>query len=257
MTHHELPASVRVALWSTEVLAGRLPASELPRRALPDVDECVGLVEPVSLWADLGEQVVLVALPRPGDLSGMPRGASALLDAATQAQECAFVPGVGGAIVPELSTFGPPGDEGWLCRWERFDADPVEVHRLEALDLGQSELALRQDLAEMTQALAGLSAGAPLFGPAAEEVASRARSTTRGGPAWGLPEGLPRRAAGLISLAGTVLALADAGLEVATASMDAASMTRRGELLRQLQARASRALAEATNVAALSQAHQR
>ena len=85
MPHHELPASVRVALWSTTVLTGRLPAGELPRRALPDLDECVGLVETVRTWADLGEHAVLVALPRPGDLTGMPSGPAELPAAATRA----------------------------------------------------------------------------------------------------------------------------------------------------------------------------
>lgn len=249
MSEHELPASVRVALWGTAVLAGRLPAAELVRRALPDLDECVGLVEGVQLWASLGERVVLVALPRPGDLSGMPQGPAGLVDAATRTQECVFVPGVGGALVPSLEPFGPEGDQGWMARWTAYPAEPVPTHRIEALDLGQTELGLRTELTELTERL--LRAGAPPFGPAAERGAARARAVRDGAGSWGLPDGLPPRALRVVDLAGTVLRLADAGLDTVTASLDAATTAARDEVLRRLQTRATSALADATNAAAL------
>lgn len=252
MPAHELPACVRVALWGTQVLAGRLPAPDLPRRALPDLDETVGLVEAVSVWAGLGERSLLVALPRPGDLAGMPQGSFDLAAAATRAEECVFVPGLGGALVPEISVFGSPGDEGWLSTWTSYPADPVATHRLEALDLGQTELGLRRQLDEHTEALAG--AGAPPFGPAAERGLSRARAAHRTG-LWGMPDGLPPRAVRVIQLAGTVLTMADAGLDSAPASVDASSVTGRSEVLRRLQSAAARALADATNAAALHLAY--
>jgi hypothetical protein len=253
MPHHELPACVRVSLWGTAVLTGRLPAPDLPRRALPDLDECVGLVETVATWADVGERTLLVALPRPGDLTGMPQGPVELAAAATRAQECVFVPGVGGALVPVLETFGPAGDEGWLARWTPYPAEPVATHRIEALDLGQTELALRQELAALTGELS--QAGAPPFGAAAERGAARARRVSDDAVLWGLPDGLPPRAVRVIQLAGTVLALTDAGLDTSTASVDAASMTRRSDVLRRLRTHAARALADAANAAALHLAY--
>lgn len=253
MSEHELPASVRVALWGTEVLAGRLPAGQLARRALPDVDECHGLGEQVGLWRDLGERTVLVALPRPGDLTGMPQGSSELAAAAARAEECVFVPGVGGALVPEIEQFGPPGDRGWLARWSAFEAAPVATHRVEALDLGAIELQLRRELAALTDALA--SAGGPPFGPAADRGAARARATCTGAGSWGLPDGLPPRAVRVIDLAGTVLLLTDAGLDTVTSSLDVSTTVRRTDLLRRLQAHAGRALADATNAAVLHLAH--
>ncbi|MFK5635423.1 hypothetical protein [Ornithinimicrobium sp. LYQ103] len=249
MSVHELPASVRVSLWATRVLAGELPAVDLPRRALPDIDETTGLVEAVTLWRELGERVVLVALPRPGDLAGMPHASPELVAAATRAEECVFVPGVGGALVPLLEIFGTTHDQGWIVRWQTHGADPVPTHRIEALDLGQTELALRTELAELTAELS--SAGAPPFGEAAERSAQRARAVREGAGRWGLPPGLPPRAVRVVDLAGTVLALTDAGLDSAHASVDAASTTRRTQVLRRLQAHAARALADATNVAAL------
>ena len=253
MPHQELPACVRVSLWATAVLNDRLPAPDLPRRALPDIDECVGLVETVRVWADLGERAVLVALPRPGDLTGMPQGPAELAAHAARAEECVFVPGVGGALVPDLEVFGPVGDEGWLSRWTRYDAEPVATHRVEALDLGQTELALRQELAALTDELA--RAGAPPFGAVAERGAARARAATRGAALWGLPDGLPGRALRTVQLAGSVLAMTDAGLDTATASVDAASVSRRSEVLRRLQSHAARALADAANAAALHLAY--
>lgn len=253
MSEHELPAGVRVALWGTGVLQGRVPVDELPRRALPDVDEVSGLVEGMRLWASLGERAVLVALPRPGDVAGMPRGPVELVDAATRAQECVFVPQLGGALVPTLETFGPEGDQGWSARWTAYPAEPVPTHRIEALDLGQIELGLRTALAGSTEEL--LRAGAPPFGPHADRGAARARAVRDGAGSWGLPDGLPPRALRAIDLAGTVLRLADAGLDAVTGSLDAATTAVRAEVLRRLQSRATTALADATNAAALHLAY--
>lgn len=253
MSDHELPASVRVALWATEALNGRLPAEELPRCALPDLDECTGLVEQVRLWGGLGERAVLVALPRPGDLTGMPQGASDLLAAATSAEECVFVPALGGALVPDLSPFGPAGDQGWQATWTAYPAEPVATHRVEALDLGQTELSLRRELAGLTEELE--RTGSPPFGAAADRHAVRARASRDRGAAWGLPGALPARAVRVVDLAGTVLRLAEAGLDAVPHSLDASSVSRRGEVLRTVRSHAARALADATNVGALHLAY--
>ena len=249
MPDHELPASVRVALWGTAVLRGRLLPEELPAQALPDIDECTGLVEQVRLWGQLGERALLVALPRPGDLQGMPRSSPDLVAAATAAEECVFVPGVGGALVPEIAAYGPPDDQGWGVTWTPYAADPFPIHRVEALDLGATELMLRTGLAELTDALS--AAGAPPFGEAAERAAALARAARDRGAAWGLPDGLPSRAVRVVQLAGTALLLGEAGLTTVTSSLDATTATRRTLLLRRLQTQAARALADATNAAAV------
>lgn len=246
---HELPASIRVALWSTQVLAGRVAAADLPRLALPDLDECTGLRETVELWASLGERVVLAALPRPGDLTGLPAGPVDLVRAATEAEECVYVPGVGGALVPTLARFGPVGDQGWLASWTAYPAGPVPTHRIEALDLGHIERALRTELGELTEQL--LRTGAPPFGRSAENGAARARAVRSGAGAWALPDGLPPRALRVIDLAGTVLALAEASLDPQLESVDAASTSHRALLLRRLRDHALTALADGTNAAAL------
>jgi len=181
------------------------------------------------------------------------QGPAGLAAHASRAEECVFVPGLGGALVPELEVYGHPGDQGWLSRWTRYDAQPVATHRVEALDLGQTELSLRQELAVLTEELG--RAGAPPFGAVAERGAARARAAAGGAVLWGLPDGLPPRAVRLVQLAGTVLALADAGLVTAAESVDASSVARRSAVLRTLQSHAARALADATNVAALHLAY--
>ena len=131
-----LPVSVRLALWATAAYAGRLPMQDVAGRAHPDIDHVDGDLDHLSLWYDVGERVVLVALPRPGKLSGMPRGSAELIAAATDAGECVFVPGVGGALVPTMQTFGTAGDQGTRVTWTAYDADPVQTYVLEALSHG-------------------------------------------------------------------------------------------------------------------------
>ncbi|MFK5691184.1 hypothetical protein ACI3EY_16120 [Ornithinimicrobium sp. LYQ92] len=248
MPDHELPASVRVALWATTALSGRIDPAEVAPRALPDLDDCTGLLETLTLWQSLGEHAVLVALPRPGDLTGLPPSGPELQAAAALAQECVYIPALGGALVPTLEEYGPVADRGWSVRWDTYPAGPVATHRVEALDLGQVELSLRTELAELTEQL--LAVGGAPFGPGAGEGLARARSATDQGR-WGLPEGIPGRAARLISLAGTVLTLTDAGLDPASESADLATTRSRAQALQQLQRRASGALADATNTAVL------
>lgn len=240
-----LPASVRVALWASAAYAGRLPLDEVPDRALPDLDHHEGLVDRLTLWRDLGEQIVLVALPRSGDLTGMPRGSAALVAAATEAEELVYVPGVGGALVPAIEPYGPPGDQGWQARWRPFDADPVPEHVVQAVALPEVELSLRQDLAELTTQLAAADRE-PLSGHGLEGLARRSLDDD-----WALPRGLPGRVLRVIELAGSVGALADAGLDPRLQVADAHGTLQRERVLHRLRGAAAAALVAATNVAAM------
>src|ERR1035437_4055841 len=107
-----LPVCVRLALWATAAYAGQLTVGQAVDRTHPDVDHVSGDLDRLSLWRDLGERAVLVALPRPGNLSGMPRGSAELIAAATDAGECVYVPGIGAALVPTIENFGLPDDQG-------------------------------------------------------------------------------------------------------------------------------------------------
>lgn len=248
MSEHVLPASVRVALWATAAYADGTSLLELPPKALPGIDQVQGLIAPLTAWRDLGEPAVLVVLPRPGRLGGLLAGGPELVAAATAAQEAVLAPGLGSVLVPTLETFGPAGDQGWAARWASFDAQPVPVHRVEALDLGQTELALRQQLLSLTEELARV--GAPPLAADEGMRSLRSRLGSGHGP-WGLPDGLPPRVVRLADLAGTILALAEAGLDPGQESVDLASTGRRTQLLTQLRDLATGALQDATNVGAL------
>ncbi len=251
-TYHEamsaLPVCVRLALWATAAYSGQLPVEEVAGRAHPDLDHVASDLGRLSLWLDLGERVVLVALPRPGNLSGMPRGSAELIAAATEAGECVFVPSVGGALVPTIEQFGPAGDQGNQVTWTAYDSDPVPAHTLEALSLNEIELGLRRELMERTLAIEALDAtlwaGNQLRSMADERSISR----------WGLPAGLPRRATNVITMAALVGVAIELGLSVQAQSqvLTGAAAEQRRLLLTALDAAADHALAGAATVAALS-----
>jgi len=245
-----LPVSVRLALWATAAYAGQLPVEEVVDRAHPDLDRVTGDLNRLSVWRDLGERAVLVALPRPGNLTGMPRGSAELIAAATDAGECVYVPGVGGALVPTIEHFGPAGDQGTQVTWTAYDSDPVPTHALEALSLNEIELGFRRELTDRTREIEALDA-TPWAGNPFRSMADE-RSNSR----WGLPDGLPRRATNIITMAALVGVATELGLSVQAQSqvLTGAVAEQRRMLLADLDAIADNAMAAAATVAALSMA---
>ena len=245
-----LPVSVRLSLWATAAYAGRLPFEEVMNRAHPDMDHVTGADDRLSLWRALGERVVLVALPRPGNLTGMPRGSAELIAAATDAGECVYVPAVGGAMVPNIERFGPDGDQGTQVTWTAYDCDPVPAHTLEGLSLNEIEMGFRRDLAACTSAIEALDATA-WAGSEFRSLADQ-RSTSQ----WGLPDGLPRRATNVITMAALVGVATELGLSAGAQSQVLTSVVaeQRRVLLTDLDAIADTAMAAAATAAALSMA---
>ncbi|MDR6865026.1 hypothetical protein [Phycicoccus sp. 3266] len=254
----ELPASVRLALWTTHVSStgGRL--EDAMRLATPDVDHVAGDLDRLSLWRDLGEQALLVALPAAGDLTGVPKAPAEAQGAAAAAGECVFVPGIGGMLVPTVSTYGADTtaaaggaqgrardglDTGTRVDWTAYDSAPVPRHRVEALDTSQLERHLREELLTATEAFDAVG-GQPFAGSAARDLADAAL-----GGAWGLPSGMPGRAARVIALAGTVGQIVDVALAAGDGALTATDAGRRHALLLRLQRSADRTLADATNAA--------
>lgn len=233
----ELPASLRVALWSTSLLASGGDLARVSPRALPDVDHVAGLLDRLTLWRALGESAVLVALPGPGDVTGLPRTGAEAVDAAVDAGEAVYVPGIGGLLVPEHSTFGSSGRR---IDWHHHDADPVPVHRVEALSLRQLERRLHDTVARAQRDLEAVG-GQPFADSLAREIADN-----RLGGAWGLPDDLDDRGYRVITLAGTVGAAARLGLEHSGA-LDARTAVDREGVLRALARDADSVLADAAN----------
>ncbi len=238
-----LPASVRVALWATEAFSGRLPLEKVGSLSLPDIDDISGLTPMLQVWRDVGERVVMVALPRPGSFAGMPTGPASLSAAAQAAEEVVFVPGLGGALVPEITEYGPREDRGWRANWTAYPSDPLPAHVAQALDLADVQLRLRTTIAEVSEQLS-MTPGSPLAGAATELMARRRLQQD-----WGMPSTAPRRATQVIELAGSVLAMADIGLDDQMQSIDSSNTQTRERLLRALHAEGVAALVTGTNVA--------
>ncbi len=234
---------MRVSLWVTHAWASRSPLQDAIVRALPDVDHVAGDLSRLATWHEFGEQALLVALPVAGDLTGMPGASAEARGAAAAAGECVYVPGIGGMLVPAISTYGSGDLVGTRVDWAAYDADPVPRHRVEALEASQLERHLREQLLVATEAI-DAAGGQPFGGGAARELADAAL-----GGQWGLPSGLPGRAARVIALAGTVGRITDVALAAPDGALTASESGRRTALLRGLQRTADHALADATNAA--------
>jgi len=239
-----LPLSVRAALWLTAAAGGRVDPDRAARAALVGVDEVTGVVPGPASWPPTGETLVVPALPRPGAIGGMPRTAPETLGAAVDAGECLVAATTGGLLVPELSEYGPAGDVGVLCTWTAFDAEPLPLHRVHALDTGELARSLTQAIAEATarlEAVGGIPWRASQTHPAPHSERSAA-----------LPPGLPPRATQLLLRAAEVRTLAQDGLaaEEAGAAYDASTSTARAHALRTLLGAAGDCLAGAATLAA-------
>lgn len=245
-----LPLSVRAALWVTAAWHrhGVDDVEEALARAHPDLDHVEGDVARIALWRDFGESALLVALPRPGDVSGLPRCSPEVAGAAAAAGECVFVAGMGGLLVPELEAYGPAGDEGVLARWTAYDAQPVARHTLEMIDLSDVERQLSLAVAEGAEELERVE-GRP-WSSAPRESAERSLAAS----GWGLPPDLPPRAVRVMTTAARVALIADEGLSLAAAgpTLDAHSSGHRETGLRRLAGAADHALAAAANVAVMA-----
>lgn len=250
----ELPYSVRLALWGTAALAGAShgPGSrtleEAVERAAPDLDDVTEVIAPLRLWRDLGERVLLVALPAPGRTAGLPRGSAKLTAAATEVGECVYVPAIGAALVPRIEQFGhgvAAGDGGTVVRAEVYDCEPVPAHRLEMLSVRDAERSLRATVLSSIEVLDDIGA---VWG--SQSARTRADSALRSGR-WALPDGIPAPALDLLTLAGTVATIAELAATEPDPSLVATTGERRAAALARLAAEADQALEVATNVAAL------
>lgn len=244
-----LPASVRLALWTTAAWHDHLPADRVLARALPDIDHCAGDVGRLTLWHDLGERALFVALPRPGDPTSVPRSSPQGLAAAICAGECVFVAGIGGLLVPTLSAYGPKDDTGLRVDWAAYDSDPTPRHRLEMLDLGHAERTL---LASVRRHADDFEAVGGVPWDDAHRTAAEDRLTTA---AWGMPDATPPRAVRVLILAARLAGIADAarvGAALPRGPVAADPTARREALLRSLRDDADHALGVAANVAVMA-----
>lgn len=242
----ELPASIRLSLWATAALAQRsLTLEEAVAHATPDIAEidAAPAVARLDLWAQLGERVVLVALPAPGDLVGLPRGGMEFVGAALDAQECVWCPLVGGALVPTIEAFGRAEDQGEFVRWEAFATEPRDASGLGSIS--EVERHLRGVLLQTTDALEGLDA--PGWKDGLRDLADRRLAAG----SWGLPPQVDARIAGVLRQAATLGTITSTALETVHDAPSLSTGQERSRLLREAGRTARQALAEAACLAAL------
>lgn len=242
---HELPASVRLALWLTHAIRHGRSLESAIVDALPDLDHVEGALERVELWRDLGERVVCVDLPRPGVHGGLLPPGSAATIAALEAGECLFVPSLGGVLVPRLEYYGPPSDRGLKLTLESHDGEPVPTHRLDALSLSDIDRRFREALLRDVAVLEALDVQ-PFMGSGARGRVDERLSSSQ----WALPPGLAPRALRIITTAGLVTAALDEAATV-PGGLHVGAASGRDVTLARLLGEAELAMAEATTVAAL------
>ncbi|PID97110.1 MAG: hypothetical protein CSA84_01835 [Actinomycetales bacterium] len=240
-----LPLSARAALWATAVLHGRAPLDQARSRAYAGVTDVTGTLPEPDSWPARGETAVLLALPRPGSFTGMPRAPRESLTVALDAGECLVAPTVGGVLVPTIEEFGPVGDTGRLLTWTAHPAEPLPRHVVEAVDLRELDRSLTgvvRDATERVEALGGI----PWRSPAMTTNRTDIRAAV-------LPDGVPPRAARLMIDAAVVHAVALEGLaeEHGGAATDAATSSQRAAVFRTVLDTADDTLAGAVNVAAM------
>lgn len=240
-----LPASVRLALWSTAAWNGAADRGQVIERSFPDFDDVSGDLGTLELWPQIGERMLLCALPHPGRVQSLPSGGPAFVADALEAGECVYVPMSGGALVPVLRQYGHESDHGWQATLHAYDCAPTPIHTIEMLTAGGIERELMAVVGSTTAQLEAIDA-VPWQ---ASTERNRAAAQLQG--PYGLPNGIPARLAKVIWTAATASAAAQAALDLPP-SAGAYAHSEREMLLREMLIQADQALADATNLACLT-----
>jgi hypothetical protein len=258
----DLPRSVLLALWGTAVLEGRAER-ERAVAVVTGQDEphtVVGEDQPVSASLhgpglhDLldhlqGRAVSLRALlPAPGDALGLPPVPDAV-QAAVDAGEAVVVaaaPGVveGWTYVPQVGPFGSEHEPGFQVAWRGWrHPSGARVPAPAFGDLPEAERALRTALVQATEALHDLDVARWR-----EDAADRIARLRDGGVDHRLlPPGTAPRAVRVIGTAARVRGIVEVAALDDGGSVSGWEASRRGDLLREIDGTARRALAAAAS----------
>jgi hypothetical protein len=266
-----LPRSALLAAWAGAVAAGRSPAAEalgavsgtdephrvawaggsLPPAVLPVPDDgwLSDLLVLLAAAGETGPVTVRCALPRPGDVRGVP-GPPELQQEAVDAGECVVVQvgavaaGTVVALVPEVEEFGPAGDVGRHVVWRAWVAGPVPGLGALPASVAEADTAFRLSLAEAADELERLDVAS--WRPD-EAVRMGEDVRSRRGHEDALPPTVPPRSLRLLHRAEHVLAILDVAAEDGGGTVSGWEALRREQALTGL----SRAVRDAV-VAAVS-----
>lgn len=245
-----LPRAARLAAWSTAWLRGEADLSEVLARTGAD-DEPHDAVEvpgtsgdPVPLSVALealraeGARALWVSLPAPGDPAGL-AGPLELTADVIEAGEAALAVGAPYALVPDVRTFGPPGDEGHLVTWHFRAAAPPPA----GPSLSEAEHALTVALSAAGAELAEFDVAA--WRPEVATLLDDIRTAHIGEP---LPRSFPARAQRVAARSVRIMAVVGFALEDDGGALTASSAASRRTALRPLEQSARHALMAACNV---------
>lgn len=242
-----LPRSVRLAAWTTAWFRGDSSIDDVMDRVRgiddePHDVEGAPIGSPVPLAGalralrDAGASGAAVALPRPGDPHGL-AGPRALVEAAVAAGEAVLAVGAPYAMVPNITAFGPAGDQGQLVRWGWHDAVPSGPGD----DIATAERALSTALLRANSTLVELNIAA--WRP---EVAQLLEDVRTGKNAAPLPISYSGPAQALAARAARLWAVTDFALSDRSAAAAGVVAARRAALL-PLERAARHALVAACN----------
>ena len=246
-----LPRSARLVVWAGAWLDGAATLDDVVARVHGDdephtVTGIPGQAGPSSLGTALGAlraggaHALRVALPRPGDPHGL-AGPPDLNADALAAGEAVLAVGSPTALLPEVQSFGPPGDRGHLVTWTWRDA----ATPARGGSIADAERAMSEALLAASWTLARLDVAS--WRPEIAQLLDDIRSERTGEP---LPRTFPPAAQALAARAARLLAVVEAALTDDGAARTAGSAAARREALMPLERTARHALASACNVLA-------
>jgi hypothetical protein len=206
---------------------------------------CRGMAAPDELGETLGElrdagaAGLRLALPAPGDPLGLTGPAEVNRLALRAGEAVLTLPAPGAAtvpaLVPDVTPFGPIGDQGFCVTWRRHEATATTP---DVPTVGEADRDLRAHLASATDELSRLDA-AP-WTPWARGDAVREQR-----PTLPLPPGCEPRALALADQALAVLVVVDAAREDDGGALSAHVAVQRATALAPLGRAARRALVAA------------
>ena len=242
-----LPRSVRLAAAASVWLAGRGSIDDVVDYVRGDDEPHTveGLTDrPRAMLADAltalqsaGARAIGVALPRPGDPHGL-GGPRALTEAAVDAGEAVIATGAPHALVPQVTAFGPPGDQGHFVSWRWYYAEPAP----RAAGLAEAERALNEALLLAGSTLADLDIAS--WRPEVAQLLADVRTGRESAP---LPHAYPAPAQALAARAARLWAVTDFALDDDGGALTSAASAARRQALQPLERAARHALAAACN----------
>ncbi|SDU67296.1 hypothetical protein [Jiangella alkaliphila] len=246
-----LPRSARLAAWGTAWLhseaslddvVDRVRADDEPHDAVdvPGTATATGLSEALVALRGEGTKAFLVALPAPGDPSGL-GGPADLNGYAVDAGEAVISDGAPYALVPDVRTFGPPGDQGHLVTWMIRAAEPAPA----GPSLADADKELTTSLLAAGSILTDLDV--PSWRPEVEALLGDIRANRESDP---LPRAFPPQAQAVAARAARLLAVVQFALGDDGGALTTSEATSRRSALTPLERASRSALAAACNALA-------